>query len=115
MADLPQERLVADLPPFSNVGVDYLGPIEIKRGRTTMKCFGVLFTHMTSRGVPIEVAHSLDTDSCIQAIRRFICRRRQVKHVRSDNGTNFVGAEKELREALAALKVTFKRLYVIVE
>lgn len=31
MADLPQERLVADLPPFSNVGVNYFGPIEIKR------------------------------------------------------------------------------------
>ncbi len=62
---------------------------------------------MTSRAVHIEVAHSLDTDSCIQAIRRFICRRGQVKHIRSDNGTNFVGAEKELREALAALNQSY--------
>ncbi len=51
----------------------------------------------------IEVAHSLDTDSCINAIRRFQARRGQVSIIRFDNGTNFVGAERELREALAKL------------
>ncbi len=103
MANLPSERLVPDLPPFTNVGVDYFGPIDVKRGRIALKRYGVLFTCMTSRAVHLEVAHSLDTDSCIQAIRRFICRRGQVKHMRSDNGTNLVGAERELRKALSAL------------
>ncbi|KAK7886561.1 hypothetical protein WMY93_026182 [Mugilogobius chulae] len=28
MADLPFERITPDLPPFSNVGVDYFGPVE---------------------------------------------------------------------------------------
>ena len=103
MADLPQERLEPDLPPFSNVGVDYFGPIETKRGRTILKRYGVIFTCMTSRAVHIEVANSLDTDSCLNALRRFICRRGQVKHIRSDNGTNFVGTQRELKEALAKL------------
>lgn len=58
---------------------------------------------MASRAVHLEVAHTLDTDSCIHALRRFICRRGQVSSLRSDNGTNFVGAEKELREALKNL------------
>jgi len=52
------------------------------------------------RAVHIEVLHSLDTDSFISALQRFICRRGQVKEIRSDNGTNFVGAEKELRTAI---------------
>lgn len=30
MADLPQERILPDLPPFTNVGVDYFGPIEVR-------------------------------------------------------------------------------------
>ncbi|XP_024123270.2 uncharacterized protein LOC112143483 [Oryzias melastigma] len=100
MANLPQDRLVPDKPPFSNVGIDYFGPFDAKCGRSTVKRYGVLFTCLTVRAIHIEVAHSLDTDSCINAIRRFIARRGQVSILRSDNGTNLVGAEKEMREAI---------------
>ncbi len=103
MADLPKERIMPDLPPFSNTGVDYFGPIDVKRGRSVVKRYGVLFTCMTSRAVHLEVAYSLDTNSCINCIRRFMCRRGQVLHLRSDNGTNFIGAERELRSTLKSL------------
>lgn len=103
MADWPIERIIPDLPPFTNVGVDYFGPADVKRGRSIVKRYGVIFTCMASRAVHLEVAYSLDTNSCINALRRFICRRGQVSHMRSVNGTNFVGAERELREALASL------------
>ena len=98
MADLPKERLEADLPPFSNVGVDYFGPYVTKRGRSLVKRYGVIFTCMSSRAVHLEMAHSLDTDSCIHALRRFISRRGQVTRIRSDNGTNLVGAIRELQD-----------------
>ncbi|KAL2092789.1 hypothetical protein ACEWY4_012587 [Coilia grayii] len=101
MADLPKERLTADLPPFSNVGVDYFGPFETKRGRSLVKRYGVIFTYMSTRAVHLEMAHTLDTDSCINALRRFISRRGQVTHIRSDNGTNLVGAKKELQNAIS--------------
>lgn len=65
-----------------------------------VKRYGVLFTCLTSRALHIEVSHTLDTNSCINAIRRFMCRRGQVTLVRSDNGTNLVGAERELRAAI---------------
>ncbi|KAJ8333724.1 hypothetical protein SKAU_G00410430 [Synaphobranchus kaupii] len=100
MANLPQDRLLPDKPPFTNVGVDYFGPFDVKQGRSTVKRYGVLFTCLTTRAVHIEVAHTLDTDSCLNAIRRFVCRRGQVSIMRSDNGTNFVAAERELREAI---------------
>lgn len=100
MANLPPDRLQPDHPPFTNVGVDYFGPFEAKRGRARVKRYGVLFTCLTVRAVHIEIAHSLDTDSCINAVRRFIARRGQVEVMRSDNGTNLVAAEHELRKAL---------------
>lgn len=103
MADLPKEKLLPDLPSFTNVGVDYFGPLELKRGRSVCKCYGGIFTCLSSRAVHLEVAPSLDTDACINALRRFISRRGQVMSIRSDNGTNFVEAAKELKEALAAL------------
>lgn len=103
MADLPLERILPDLPPFTDVGLDYFGPIEVRLGRSSMKRYGVLFTCMASRAVHLEVAYSLDTDSCIHALRRFVCRRGQVKHIRSENGTNLVGAHAELKKALMSL------------
>ncbi|XP_066961292.1 uncharacterized protein [Macrobrachium rosenbergii] len=42
----------------------------------------------------------MDQDSFINAVRRFVARRGLVKRIWSDNGTNIVAAEKELREAL---------------
>lgn len=58
------------------------------------------FTCLAIRAIHIEVASSLDTDSCINALQCFIARRGQVKELHSDNGTNFVGAKRELRHPL---------------
>ena len=100
MADLPLDRVSPDDPPFTNVGVDYFGPFGVKRGRSVVKRYGVIFTCLATRAIHLEMASSLDTDSFIHALRRFIARRGQVKELRSDNGTNFVGAQHELKEAI---------------
>lgn len=106
MADLPQDRVLPDDPPFTNSGVDYFGPFEVKRGRSVVKRYGVIFTCLTTRAIHLEMAASLDTDSFIHALRRFIARRGQVKILRSDNGRNFIGAERELKRAINEWNMT---------
>ncbi|XP_030586866.1 uncharacterized protein LOC115781376 [Archocentrus centrarchus] len=100
MADLPADRVTPSQPPFTSVGVDYFGPINIRRGRGEVKRYGCLFTCLTTRAIHLEVAHSLDTDSFINALQRFMARRGTPQLMRSDNGSNFVGARSELQKAL---------------
>ena len=93
MADLPRERLQERVFPFANTGVDYFGPFEVKFMRRTMKRWCCLFTCLTTRAVHIEVVLSLEAETCLIAITATIL---------SDNGTNFVGAAKEMRDCINA-------------
>ncbi|XP_053699267.1 uncharacterized protein LOC128746242 [Sabethes cyaneus] len=96
MAPLPEARLTPFVKPFSYVGVDYLGPLEVVVGRRKEKRYVVVFTCLVVRAVHLEAAHNLSTDSCIMAIRRFVRKRGSPVEIFSDNGTNFVGASNEL-------------------
>lgn len=91
MANLPSSR-VEPAPQFSYCALDYFDPWYVKEGRKEVKRYGALFTCLASRAVHIEVAHSMETDSFLQALRRFTCRRGPIRELRSDQGTNFVGA-----------------------
>ena len=101
MADLPTERVTPDKPAFSHTGVDYFGPLMVRRGRSTLvKRYGCVFTCLASRAIHIEVAHSMDTDSFIHALDRFISRRGCPETITSDNGRNFRGAQREIKNAI---------------
>ena len=101
MADLPADRVTPNKPPFSFVGVDCFGPFWVKRARSQVKRYGVLYTCLATRAIHLEVAQSMDTDSFLNSMRRFIARRGVPEVMRSDNGSNFVGGCKELREAIS--------------
>ncbi|XP_067025671.1 uncharacterized protein [Acropora muricata] len=99
MASLPSDR-VQVAPAFSKVGVDFLGPLRVKHLRKQEKRCGCLFTCLVTIAVHLEVAFSLSTDSFIMCLRRFIARRGKPSVIYSDNGTNFVGANHELRKSI---------------
>lgn len=100
MADLPADRLSTD-PPFTFVGLDVFGPWCVTSRRTrgglaNSKRWAIIFTCMSVRAIHIEVIESMDSSSFINALRRFFAVRGPVKQLRSDCGTNFVGACREL-------------------
>ena len=99
MADLPPERLEPCKPPFTYTGLDCFGPFIVKRARSEIKRYCCLFTCFTTRAIHLELLDSLDTDSFLNAFRRFICRRGTPLKLWSDNGTNFVGGHREMIRA----------------
>ena len=108
MADLPPQRLTPNTPPFTFTGLDFYGPIHTKLARKEFKRYGCIFTCLCSRAVHLEMAYDLSTDSFLSCFSRFTARRGQPKEVMSDNGTNFVGGEKILRDELR--KIDQKRV-----
>ncbi|XP_031553331.1 uncharacterized protein LOC116290441 [Actinia tenebrosa] len=105
IAPLPKIRLKMPLRAFARTAVDFGGPfITIQgRGQRRAKRYLCLFTCLTSRAVHLEIAFGLDTDSFLNAFYRMASRRGLPEEMISDNGTNFVGADRELRELVEKL------------
>ncbi|XP_015524538.1 uncharacterized protein LOC107227804 [Neodiprion lecontei] len=107
MADLPQAR-VNGTAAFLRVDVNYFGPVLVKekkfRNQKFVKSYGCVFVCIATKAVHLEIVSNLSTDAFLAASRRFIGRRGVPTHVFSDNGTNFVGAHKQLRELYALLE-----------
>ena len=97
MADLPIDRLET-VAPFTNTGVDVFGPFTVhdgvstRRSKATKKVWILLCVCLVSRAVHLELLGSLDTNALQLALRRFQAIRGPCKLIRSDHGTNFLGA-----------------------
>ena len=100
MGNLPAAR-TAPARPFTNAGVDYAGPFQIRamkgRGHKSYKGYIALFVCFSTRAVHLEVVEDLQSDTFISAFRRFVGRRGVCRNLFSDNATTFQGADKELK------------------
>ncbi len=99
MSDLPRDRMETSAP-FTNIGLDVFGPWDIRERTSTrrssgQKCWAIIFTCLSSRAVHVDALPSMDTPSFINALRRFMSLRGPCKLIRSDRGTNFVGARNQ--------------------
>ncbi|KAL0828965.1 hypothetical protein ABMA28_003856 [Loxostege sticticalis] len=103
MGQLPEVRLKPS-KPFRSSGVDYAGPINIRfspgRGSKSYKGYICVFVCMVSRAIHLEAVTDLTSKGFIAAFRRFTARRGHCYDLYSDNGTNFVGANKELQKMI---------------
>lgn len=99
MSELPREHCEVSAP-FMFCGMDCFSPFITKRGCKECKRYGLIFTCLSSRAVYLEMLEDMSTDAFINALRCFISLRGAVCQLRCDQGTNFVGAKNEFKEAL---------------
>ena len=87
---------------FEKVGVDYAGPLQIKYGMVRkpviVKAYVCVFVSLSVKAVHLEAVSDLTSEAFLATLCRFIARRGYPSLIWSDNGTNFVGANRELRE-----------------
>lgn len=101
MGSLPSGRVTVSRP-FSHCGVDYAGPFVLReskrRNARNHKSYLAIFVCFATKGVYLELVSDLTSDSFIGALKRFVSRRGKPSCMYSDNGTTFVGAQRQLKE-----------------
>ena len=98
MTKPPKCRLQRFTTPFMYTSCDYFGPFKVKIGRNkTAKHYGVLFTCLNTRAVHCELATDASTMEFLQVLRRFFSYRGYLEVLISNNGSQMVGADRELQ------------------
>ncbi|XP_044590520.1 uncharacterized protein LOC123269053 [Cotesia glomerata] len=103
---------------FLHTGLDYAGPITLKtfqgRGAKTYKGWIAVFVCMFSSAVHLELVTDYTAAAFIAAYHRFTSRRGICHTLYSDCGTNFVGADKDLKRLFAAGSRSLQELSVLI-
>lgn len=103
LGNLPAPRVTRPSKCFAHCGLDYAGPIRIRpsagRGRTSHKAYIALFVCLATRAIHLELVGDYSTNAFLNVLTRFCSRRGLPEAIYSDNGTTFVGADKELAAA----------------
>ncbi|XP_076660879.1 uncharacterized protein LOC143364366 [Halictus rubicundus] len=103
MGNLPASRVSPPTRCFAHCGVDYAGPFNVRasagRGITSRKSYIALFVCMATKAIHLELVVDYSTPAFLNAYLRFCSRRGLPEAVYSDNGTTFVGGDRELSTA----------------
>ncbi|GFW16552.1 integrase catalytic domain-containing protein [Trichonephila clavipes] len=100
MGDLPKERITPD-KVFNSTGIDLCGPFFIKnkyqRKGPEIKVYVCIFICLVTKAIHLEIISDLTSQALIAALKRFISRRGKCHKIFSDNGTNMIGANREIK------------------
>ncbi|GFT84252.1 integrase catalytic domain-containing protein [Trichonephila clavipes] len=100
MGNLPYER-VNMAPPFSITGLDLGGPYFVtykhQRKGVLNKIYVCVCICFVTRAIHLEILSDLTSDAIIATLKRFMSRRGKCSKIFTDNATNFVGANSQLK------------------
>ncbi|BES87324.1 Hypothetical protein NTJ_00129 [Nesidiocoris tenuis] len=79
-----------------------MGPVYVHSGKsaTKVKAYVAIFVCFSVKACHLELVSDLSTSAFLGAFKRFISRRGVCAKIYSDNGTNFVGAKREMKKLL---------------
>lgn len=101
MGALPSGRVTL-VRAFHHCGVDYAGSLLIREGKRRnarhSKAYVAIFVCFSTKAIHIELVSDLTSDAFVAALKRFVSRRGKPACLYSDNGTTFVGAQRQLKE-----------------
>lgn len=113
MGQLPSTRITPSRP-FLHAGVDYAGPISVKtwRGRAAKvyKGYIVIFTCFSTSATHLEIVTDYTAEAFLAAYKRFAGRWGICATLNSDCGTNFIGANAELKRLFHSASTEMKEL-----
>ncbi|GFV50616.1 integrase catalytic domain-containing protein [Trichonephila clavipes] len=100
MGNLPYER-VNMATPFSITGLDLGGPYFVtykhQRKGVLNKIYVCVCICFVTRAIHLEILSDLTSDAIIATLKRFMSRRGKCSKIFTDNATNFVGANSQLK------------------
>lgn len=116
MGQLPIVR-VTQAKPFARMGVDFAEPYQLRknvgkmlslrrtgvitdREPSTVKSWVIVYVCLATRAIHLDITTGLTVDDFLETFVKFTSHRGMCNEVWSDNGTNFVGASKELSRVL---------------
>lgn len=101
MGNLPADR-VNVARPFSKIGMDFAGPIQVKNSRVRNSVIGngyiVVFVCFVTKAIHLELVSDMTTATFLASFKRFIARRNLPTDVYCDNAATFKGARNQLHE-----------------
>ena len=100
MSALPKP-LQVPAPPFTNIGIDLVGPMIIKamvNKRARMKVWVVIFVCLNVKAVSMELAPGYSTKDFLLAYSSHVSQRGEPSFVHSDRGSQLVAAHRNLTD-----------------
>ncbi|GFU25777.1 integrase catalytic domain-containing protein [Trichonephila clavipes] len=115
MGDLPKERITPE-KVFNSTGIDLCGPFFIKnkyqRKGPEIKVYVCIFICLVTKAIHLEIISDLTSQALIAALKRFISRRGKCHKIFSDNGTNMIGANREIKALSKLVRDREETLFV---
>ena len=104
MGDLPESRLQM-AAPFAVSGLDVFGDFDVTHSaRGTRKRWVLLCTCLTTRAVALYPLKNMDLSTVVRALVKMNSQYPALRKIVSDRGSNFVGANREMKTAFQTWK-----------